>query len=71
MYFSSWPLVSSVPATSTTGSPVADKGRSETCSAGRPTVLTDMPADMVRAAASIRATATGCDQRVGSWRLDM
>ncbi len=65
MYRSSSPFVSSVPATSTTGGPLAASGR---ISARRPAAssIDTMLAALVRAVASILATGTGCDQRVGS-----
>ena len=68
---SSAPLVSSVPTISTTGGPEACG-----CGAVAPRPLPGLPAaltpvESVRAAASIRAIGTGCDQRVGSVGLEM
>ena len=66
---SSSPLVSSVPATTTKGSlPAVDCAEVPRCgrSATRRTA-----AELVRACASICATGTGCDQRVGSLGFDI
>ena len=67
---SSAPLVSSVPTTSTTGGPevwvVTGSRLRRATSSSRVT-----PVETVRAAASMRAIGTGCDQRVGSVGLEM
>ena len=66
---SSSPLVSSVPATTTTGSLAAVEAEAAPrcgISATRRTA-----AEAVRACASIWAAGTGCDQRVGSFGFDM
>ena len=67
---SSSPLVSSVPATITTGAPPAPSGRNGARGLVGST-SESWPAELVRAAASIRAAGTGCDQRVGTTGLDM
>ena len=61
---SSAPLVSSVPATITGAAPARWIGRSSTAGAA-PLVAGSGAAVCVRAAVSIWAMATGCDQRVG------
>jgi hypothetical protein len=66
---SSAPLVSSVPTTRTTGGPdvcaVAGSRLRRAVSSRRATCV-----ESVRAAASIRAIGTGCDQRVGKVGLE-
>ena len=64
------PLVSSVPTTSTTGGPeLCIESGSRLCRAASSSRVT--PIVTVRAAASMRAIGTGCDQRVGSTGLEM
>ena len=69
---SSSPLVSSVPATRTTGGPDAPGTAVPAwrfCRAASSIRVT--PVESVRAAASMRAMGAGCDQRVGSVGLEM
>ena len=67
---SSGPLVSSVPTTRTAGGPLdkVDMGENRRREASSIRVK---PVESVRAAASMRATGTGCDQRVGRTGLEM
>ena len=58
---SSAPLVSSVPATMTTGGPAG----SATALGLGPASILPGPPEAMRAADSMRALGTGCDQRVG------
>ncbi len=67
---SSSPLVSSVPATITTGGPLAASGLISARRVAASSSETTLAA-LVRAAASILATDTGCDQRVGSVGFDI
>ena len=66
---SSSPLVSSVPATITTGWPLAASGLISARRLAAASSATTLGV-LVRAAASILATGTGCDQRVGSVGFD-
>ena len=67
---SSSPLVSSVPTTSTTGGPLRGAATG-VAPAPRGLVERSTPAESVRAAASMRAIGTGCDQRVGGVGLEI
>jgi hypothetical protein len=67
---SSSPLVSSVPATMTGATPPRCMGRSSTAGAVATTAGSGATV-RVRAAVSIWATGTGCDQRVGMFGLEI